>query len=350
VLITFAAVQAVRVVQHGAPLDALEVQDIPIPEPGPGEVRIAVSAASLNFGDIARCRGTVASVMGQVPFTLGMDVCGVVDAAGEGAEQWIGRRVVAMTNQSFGGVAELALSSLTSMFDAPPELDDIEAAAFTLPFHTGYLALQRRAHLTAGETLLVVGGATAVGPAVIQLGVAAGAEVVAIAGGVEKGRLCEQLGATAIDHTTEDVFDRVIALTDGSGADVVVDLIGGERTETIWTCVAREGRYLPVGFNDDPESGLTGRPLRKVAMGNISVLGVMLGYNEMPIELRKFGINTFPPQVGREVHTALLELVTAGAIRPVIGRRISMQEVGAALDDHEQRRTSGRTVVDVARG
>jgi NADPH2:quinone reductase len=146
------------------------------------------------------------------------------------------------------------------------------------------------------------------------------------------------------------VFDRVIALTDGSGADVVVDLIGGERTETIWTCVAREGRYLPVGFNDDPESGLTGRPLRKVAMGNISVLGVMLGYNEMPIELRKFGINTFPPQVGREVHTALLELVTAGAIRPVIGRRISMQEVGAALDDHEQRRTSGRTVVDVARG
>jgi NADPH2:quinone reductase len=342
-------VKAVRVVRHGAPMDALEVQDIPVPDVGPGEVRIAVSAASLNFGDIARCRGTVASVMGQIPFTLGMDVCGVVDAVGDGAERWIGRRVVAMTNQSFGGVAEAALSSLASVFDAPPELDDIEAAAFTLPFHTGYLALHKRARLTAGETLLVVGGASAVGTAMVQLGAAAGAHVLAIAGGPEKARLCEELGATAIDHTTDDVFDRVMAFTDGRGAEVVVDLVGGDQTETIWTCVAREGRYLPVGFNDDPESGLTGRPLRKVSMGNFSVLGVMLGYNELPVEFRRIGVNTFPPEVGREVHGALLELVATGAIRPFIGRRISMEEVAAALDDHEQRRTSGRTVVDLSR-
>jgi NADPH:quinone reductase len=335
-------------VRHGAPMDALEVQDIPVPDVGPGEVRIAVSAASLNFGDIARCRGTVASVMGQIPFTLGMDVCGVVDAVGDGAEDWMGRRVVAMTNQSFGGMAEAALSASTSVFDAPPELDDIEAAAFTLPFHTGYLALHKRARLIARETVLVVGGASAVGTAMIQLGVAAGAEVLAIAGGPEKALLCKELGATPIDHTTDDIFDRVMALTDNRGAEVVVDLIGGEQTETIWTCVAREGRYLPVGFNDDPESGLTGRPLRKVSMGNFSVLGVMLGYNEMPIEFRRFGVNTFTPEVGRDVHGALLQLVAAGAIRPVIGRRISMDEVAAALDDHEQRRTTGRTVVDLS--
>ena len=340
--------KALRVVRHGAPRDALEVQDIPIPDVGPSEVRIAVSAASLNFGDVARCRGTLASVVGQVPFTLGMDVCGVVDAAGDGAEQWIGRRVVAMTNQSFGGVAEAALSSLTSVFDAPPELDDVEAAAFTLPFHTGYLALHTRARLRAGETLLVVGGASAVGTAMVQLGTAAGADVFAIAGGPEKARLCEELGAAAIDHTRDDIFDRVMMLTDGRGAQVVVDLIGGEQTEAFWTCVAREGRYLPVGFNNDPESGMTGRPLRKVCMGNFSVLGVMVGYNEMPFEFRKFGVNTFPAEVGREVHTALLQLVATGAIRPVIGRRISMHEVAGALDDHEQRRTSGRTVVDVS--
>ena len=209
--------KAVRVVRHGAPTDALEVQDIPVPDAGPGEVRIAVSAASLNFGDIARCRGTLASVQGQVPFTLGMDVCGVVDAAGAGAEEWLGRRVVAMTNQSFGGVAELALSSLASVFDAPLELDDMEAAAFTLPFHTGFLALHRRARLAAGETLLVVGGASAVGTAVIQLGTAADAQVIAIAGGLEKARLCEELGAAAIDHTTDDIFDRVMALTHDRG-------------------------------------------------------------------------------------------------------------------------------------
>ncbi len=335
-------------VRHGAPTEALELLDIPVPEAGPGEVRVAVSAASLNFGDIARCRGTVAAVMGQVPFTLGMDVCGVVDAAGDGAEEWLGRRVVATTNQSFGGVAEFALAATNGVFDAPPELDDVEAAAFTLPFHTSYLALHQRAHLQRDEQLLVVGGATAVGTAAIQLGTAAGARVLAIAGGAEKGRVCESLGASPIDHTSDDIFERVMELTDGHGADVVCDLIGGERTETIWTCVAREGRYLAVGFNDDPESGLTGRPLRKVAMGNFSVLGVMMGYNDMPIELRKFGLNTFPPAVGRQVHAALLELVAAGAIRPVIGRTISMAEVGAALEDHEQRRTSGRTVVDVS--
>ncbi len=229
----------------------------------------------------------------------------------------------------------------------PPELDDIEAAAFTLPFHTGYLAVHRRAKLQAGEHLLVVGGASAVGTAMIQLGTAAGAHVIAIAGGPDKGKVCRDLGADPIDHLTEDLFDRVMALTDAHGADVAVDMIGGEGTETIWTCMAREGRYVPVGFNDDPESGLTGRPLRKVSMGNITVMGVMMGYNEMPLDFRRFGINTFPPSVGREVHAALLELVSAGKIRPYIGRVIDMEDVAQALDDHDQRKTSGRTVVDV---
>src|SRR4051794_24103565 len=228
--------RAVRVVQHAEPLEALELQDITVPEPGAGEVRVEVSAASLNFGDIARCRGTVASVMGQVPFTIGMDVCGTVDAAGAGAEDRIGARVVAATNQSFGGVADFALAGVNGVFEAPAELDDVQAAAFTLPFHTGYLAVQRRGKLAAGEELLVIGGASAVGTAVIQLGTAAGAHVLAVAGGPEKGELCRNLGAEPIDHESEDIFDRVMALTDEHGADVCADMIGGERTETIWTC------------------------------------------------------------------------------------------------------------------
>lgn len=341
-------VKAVRVVKHGDPTEVLEVADVPTPEPGPGEVRIAVKAASVNFGDIARCRGTVASVMGQIPFTLGMDVCGEVDAAGEGAAEWVGRRVVAMTNQSLGGMAEFAVAPATGTFDAPADLDDISAAAFTLPFHVGYLALHRRAKLTAGETLLVVGGASAVGTAVIQLGVAAGANVIAVAGGPDKGRLCEELGASFIDRTSADLFDEVNAHTDQRGVDIAVDLVGGEFTETVWTCMAREGRYLPVGFNDDPQAGLTGRPLRKVSMGNFSILGVILGYGELPVDFRRFGLNMFGAEVGREVHAALLELVSARSVRPVVGRTITMDQVAAALDDHEHRRTTGRTVVRVA--
>jgi len=337
--------RAVRVVRHGRPTEAIEVGDVERPEPGPGSVRIAVRAASLNFGDIARCRGGVASVMSPPPFTLGMDVCGQVDSAGEGAEAWVGRRVVAITTMALGGMAECALAPTTGVFDAPAGLDDAEAAAFTLPFHTSYLALHHRARLSAGETLLVIGGASAVGTAAIQLAVAAGAQVLAVAGGPDKGALCESLGATAIDHGTEDLFDRVMELTDGRGAEVVCDLIGGERTETVWTCVAREGRYVPVGFNDDPESGLTGRPLRKVSMGNFSILGVMLSYNEAPLALRRFGLNPYPPTLGREIHAELCSLVEAGTIRPVIGRRVSMNEVAGALEDHEARRTTGRTVV-----
>ncbi len=178
---------------------------------------------------------------------------------------------------------------------------------------------------------------------------AAGARVIAIAGGREKGLVCERLGAAAaIDSTTDDVFDLVMELTETRGADVVCDMAGGDATETLWTCVANGGRYVPVGFNDDQQSGLTGKPLRKVSMGNFSVLGVMMAYGPVPIEFRRFGVNPFPPETGPAVHAALCELVKRGDIRPTIGRRIGMSEVAAALEDHEQRRTTGRTVVDLS--
>ena len=337
--------RAVRVTRHGEPVDAIEVRDdVDVPEPGPGQVRVAVAAASLNFGDVARCRGGVAAVMAQPPFTLGMDVAGVVEAAGDGAEQWVGRRVVGISPQSLGGLAEKALAG--SVFEAPPELDDAEAAAFTLPFHVSYLALHERAGLRTGETVLVRGGASAVGTAAIQLAVAAGARVIATAGGAEKTKLCAELGAdVTVDHSSEDVFDAVMDATGDRGADVIFDPIGGDQTETIWTCGALGGRYLAVGFNDDPESGLTGRPLRKLSMANMSVLGVLLAYLDTPRDFRRFGINAFPPETGRRTHAALLQLVAAGSIRPVIGRRVGMDDVAGALADHAARRTAGRTVM-----
>ncbi len=137
--------RAVRVIRHGEPGDVIEVQDIPAPDPGPGQVRVAVSAAPLNFGDLARCRGGIASVTTEPPFTLGMEACGEVDAAGPGGEQWVGRRVVAMSVMSLGGMADYALAQLTGVFDAPGELDDIDAAGLLLPYHTTYLALHTRA-------------------------------------------------------------------------------------------------------------------------------------------------------------------------------------------------------------
>lgn len=343
--------RAVRVVRHGPPGEAIEVRDdVAEPEPGPGQVRVAVRAASLNFGDIARCRGGVAAVAAEPPFTLGMDVAGVVDAAGEGAEAWMGRRVVGMADMSLGGLAERAVCG--TVFDAPPGLDDVEAAATTLPFHLGHLALHERAALRPGETVLVRSGASAVGTAAVQLAAAAGARVLATAGGPDKVALCTELGAGhVLDHRADDdVFAWVMDHTDGRGAEVIFDPIGGEQTETMWTCAARGGRYVAAGFNDDPESGMTGRPLRRASMANVSILGVILAYLDVPLELRRFGINPFPPEVGTRVHAALLELYATGAVRPVVGRRIALDEVAGALADHEARRTSGRTVVDLALG
>ena len=156
-----------------------------------------------------------------------------------------------------------------------------------------------------GETVLVRGGASAVGTAAIQLAVAAGARVIAVAGGPEKAALCTELGAArAVDHTAEDVFDVVMDETGDRGADVIFDPIGGDQTEMLWTCGALGGRYLAVGFNDDPESGLTGRALRKLSMANMTVMGVLLAYLDTPRDFRRFGINGFPPEVGQRVHDA----------------------------------------------
>jgi NADPH2:quinone reductase len=340
-------VRALRVRRNGPPGEVCEVLDVPVPEPGAGMVRIRVAAGSLNFNDVDRCHGRTTTIPMPPPFTLGMDVCGVVDTAGAGGEAWVGRRVVAITQLAQGGLAEYALAPLGSVFEAPDELDDAEATAFLLPFHTTHLALFRRARLEAGETLLVHSGASGLGSAAIQLGVAKGAHVLATAGGPEKTRLCRELGAElAIDHQSEDFVAAVLDHTREVGAHVVCDLAGGDFTEKSWKCVAREGRYLCIGFADDPKGGFTGRPLRPTCPGNFSIVGAMLAYiDNLPAPIRRMGMNPFGRAVGEEIHADLLRLLAEKKIRPVVGRRVSLEEAGRALDDHEQRRTAGRSVV-----
>lgn len=336
--------RAVRVTAHGAPSEVVRVEEVEPPVAEAGEVLIRVDAASLNFGDIARARGGVASVMAQPPFTLGMDVCGVV----EGTD----RRVVAVTKQAMGGMAELAVAPESSTWDAPPGLDDVHAAALTLPFHTTHLALHERAAVQPGEVVVVTAAASALGTAAIQLARAAGATVIAVAGGPDKTALCEQLGAEhTVDHTREghDLFASVMDATGGHGADVCIDLVGGAATETTWTVMAHGGRYVSVGFNDDPDGGFTGRPLRKVSMGNFSVVGVLAAYGELPLDFRRFGLHPFPTATGRAVHEHLLQLLATGEIAPHVGRIIGPDDVGAALEDHEARHTTGRTVVLISR-
>jgi NADPH:quinone reductase len=340
--------KAVQVRTHGRPSEVIGLNEVAVPEVGPGEVRVAVSAASLNFGDGARALGGVAMMMLKPPFTLGMDVCGVVEAAGAGAEGWVGRRVVGMTKMALGGMAEKAIVPVTALFEAPDELDDAEAAGFLLPYHVAYLGLHIRAHLKSGEFALVTGAASGVGSAAVQLAAAAGARVLALAGGPEKAKYCTELGAAlAVDYQQDDLFDRVMEFSGGHGVDVAFDLVGGDLTEKVWTCMALEGRYLPVGFNGDAQGGFSGKPLRKVSIGNFSVLGVMLAYGMAVGPMRRMGMNLYPPATAAAVHAALRGLLAQGKIRPAISRRIAMSEVPAVLEEHLARRTFGRTVVEI---
>jgi NADPH2:quinone reductase len=341
--------KALQVREHGDPTEVLAVTPIDLPEPGPGEVRIQVGAGSLNFNDIDRCRGNLVSIPTPPPFTLGMDVCGVVDAAGDGADAWIGRRVVAVTKNALGGLAEYALAPAVSVFDAPPGLDDAEATAFLLPFHTGALALLHRAQLTPAETLLIHAGASGLGTAAIQLGQALGARVFATVSSPAKAALCQELGAElVIDHTKDDFVEAVLKNTEDVGADVIYDLSGGAFVGKSWTCIARDGRYVPVGFADDPENGMAGRPLRLACIGNFSIVGVMLAWvDQLDPGMRRFGLNPFGRETADEVHGQLLDLLAAGSLRPHIGRRVALEDAPAALGDHAARRSIGRTVVEI---
>ncbi len=342
--------RALQVTKNGPPSEALAVVDVPEPEPGLGQVRVAVEAASLNWNDLDRCYGRVTTIPMPPPFILGMDVCGTVDAAGAGAEQWIGRRVVAITQMAQGGIAERALAPADSVFDAPPELDAAEAAAFVIPYHTTHLALFERAGLREGEGLLVISGASGLGTAAIGLGRARGARVFATAGGAEKVALCNELGAElAIDHRETSFADAVLDHTGDVGAEVVLDLAGGDFVADAWRAVARGGRYVPAGFAADPENGTGGVALRPTCLGNFSIVGVIGAYmSNLPGPLRRTGFNPFDRSVAESVHEDLLGLVARGEVRPHVGQRVPMEGAAAALEAHEQRRTLGRSVVLVA--
>jgi NADPH2:quinone reductase len=200
---------------------------------------------------------------------------------------------------------------------------------------------------------LVVHSATSgLGTAGVQMGKAVGARVIAVAGGPRKAQLCAELGAdVVIDHTQEDFVEAVLGATGDAGADVVYDLAGGEFVEPSWRCTTHGGRYLAVGFADDDANGMTGRPLRMACIGNIDIVAVMLAWaDSVDPGMRRFGFNPFGRNVADHIHADLLRLAAEGSIRPVIGRRVSMHDAGSALDEHEARRSLGRTVVEVSSG
>ncbi len=197
--------------------------------------------------------------------------------------------------------------------------------------------------------MLIHSGAGGVGSAAIQLAVAAGARVIATAGGPEKVRLCRELGAAiAIDYRAGDFVEPVLEATGGRGAEVICDLVGGDVALRSFACIAREGRYLVAGFSGGQVHGEAGLPPRAVAKGNFAVIGGMMGWRDInDPRARRAGFNPYPRAVGQEIHDELLGLLRLGRIRPVVGKVVSFAEIPVALEDLEARRTVGKTVARI---
>jgi NADPH2:quinone reductase len=342
-------VRAWQVTKYGRPSDALELRQIDVPEPGPGEIRVRTAATACNFNEVDGCRGRYLTVNPPLPYTLGMEFVGQVEAAGPGAGSWLGRRVMGTATGAFGAHAEQAVGPSAMAFDVPEELGDTEAAAFYFPFHLAYLGLHERGRVQPGETVLVHAAAGGVGSAAVQLAVAAGARVIATAGSDDKLAFARGLGAdVAIDYRAGSFVDAVLDATGGRGIDVCFDGVGGDVTAQSLRCLARNGRHLVVGFASGIEAEdvpmVTGRTL---CFGNISLAGVILSYAENAAHVRASGYNPVPREVGDAVHATLVELLRAGRIRPIVGKTVAFEELPHALDDMEDRVTVGRVVVKV---
>ncbi len=327
--------RALLVDELGEPERVLRAVDVPVPEPAPGQVRIRVHAASLNFPDVLMCRGEY-QVKPPLPFTPGAEVAGTVDALGEGVDTLAaGARVLAIPAFGPGGFAQYTLAAADGVFPVPDAMSFRAASALHITYQTGYLGLHRRAQLQSGETLLVHAGAGGVGSAAIQLGLAAGARVIATAGGAQKVEVCRSLGAhVAVDYRSHDLVDAVKDATGGRGADVVYDPVGGDTFDRSTKCIAFEGRILVVGFTG---GRFADARTNHVLIKNYSVVGVHWGM-----------YNLMNPRLVREQHDALVALFEAGLVDPLVSETVTLDEVPAALARLGGRGTWGKVVCEIA--
>jgi len=294
--------RAWEVHEHGEPADVLRLGERAEPEPGPGDVRVRVEAAAVGMPDVFMCRDTYA-FKPPIPFVPGQEVCGVVDAVGEGVDLAVGSRVMGVTSfyLGHGGFAEATILQEATAFRVPDGMSAVDAASFRIGFSTGWIGLVRWGGLQAGEVLVVLGAAGGSGATAVQLGHALGARVIAVGSGGTKLDLCRSLGADVlVDRTTQDVADAIREATDGRGADVVYDPVGGELAGQALAALGQNGRFLAVGF---ASGSWVDVDVHDLVWRNLSLVGVFAGG---------------PTREEQEAdHEALLALWAAGELAPI---------------------------------
>ncbi len=315
--------------QHGLP-DTLVYEDTADPVPGPGQVVVDMHAAGANFPDVLIIQNKY-QFKPALPFSPGSELAGIVSAVGDGVGHIkVGDRVIASSGH--GAFAEKVLVQAARIIPLPEGVSFEVGAAFTLTYGTSYHAIKDRAALKAGETMLVLGAAGGVGLAAIEIGKALGARVIAAASSDEKLAVCKDHGADdTINYATEDLRERLKALTNGEGPDVIYDPVGGQYAEPAFRSIAWRGRYLVIGFANGEIPKL---PLNLALLKGASIVGVFWG-NFVAREHKNF------QQDLRE----LFALVKDGKLRPHISARYPPAQGARALNDLMNRKATGKIVV-----
>ncbi len=308
----------------------VRVDDIPEPEPGPGEVLVEVKAAGLNFPDVLLSHGKY-QFKPPPPFVLGGEAAGVVRAVGPGVSSLaVGDRVA--TWMIHGAFAEKIVASELATVKLPENVSFEVGAATFLTYATTYHALVDRAALREGETLLVLGAAGGVGTSAVELGALLGARVIAAASTDEKTAFCREHGAAdVICYGREDLKERAKALTNGAGVDVVYDPVGGAFSEAALRAIAWEGRFLVVGFASGEIPKI---PLNLALLKGCQIVGVFWGSFAMR-----------HPERNRANAAKILEWVSQGKLRPHVDAVLPFDRAGEALVRMEKRAIKGKLVL-----
>ena len=318
------------IVRELAGPEALEREELGAVPAGEGEVVIDVEAIGCNFFDTLITQGKY-QIQPQLPFSPGAEVAGRVREVGAGAAQFsVGDRVSALLE--YGGFASTVAAPVARVFPVPDSMRFEEAAALGLVYQTSYVGLVHRAGLKAGETLLVHAAAGGVGLAAVQIGVALGAKVIGTAGSPEKLELVKRQGADAVlNYRDASWVERVKELTDGRGADVVYDPVGGETFERSTKCIAFEGRILIIGF----ASGKIPTPkMSRVMVKNFSLLGLHWG-----LYFKK------NPAVLHDAQAAIARLHAEGKVTPLVSATYPLEDASDALAALGGRKTTGKVVL-----
>ena len=324
--------KAVLCKAYGPP-ESLVVEELASPEPGPGEAVVTVKAASVNFPDVLIIQNKY-QVKPPLPFSPGSEAAGVVKAVGDDVtDVKPGDRVMAFT--TFGAFAEEVKTEARRLLPLPPGMDFTTAAAFGLTYATSDHALRDRGQLAAGETLLVLGAAGGVGLAAIEIGKALGARVIACASTDGKLAVCRAHGADAtINYAAEDLRERVKALTNARGADVVCDPVGGEFTEPALRSIAWRGRLLVVGF---AAGGIPKIPLNLTLLKGCSIVGVFWG-----------DFTRREPEGFAEEIRQLTAWYRDGKLKPHVSLTFPLERAADALTLMANRQVTGKVVVTLA--